>query len=84
MKYKVGDKVRVRKDLKGGEPQPYSGKVVCVDPNGFSDYTKGKIYEVKEGLFFSDNGIPYPCCYRLRSFDDLQRDSIAVWLEVVE
>lgn len=79
---------RIIKDIKGfakgKTPKPYNGKVVCVDPNGFPYYTKGKIYEVKDGLYFTDDGIPLPCCYRLSSFDDLQRDSVAIWLEVVE
>lgn len=66
-------------------PTYYNGKVVCVDTCDYIDYTKGKIYQVIDGVITTDNGKKYPGLRKpFKSFEDLQFYSFATWLEVVE
>lgn len=66
------------------KPQYYNGKVVCIDNCGnHGNYTVGKIYQFKDGHFRTDYGAPFPI-NPATSFEDLQRSSVAKWLEVVE
>ena len=34
----------------------FTGKMICIDPNGLPYYTKGKIYEVVDGEYLDDSG----------------------------
>lgn len=52
--------VRVR--MKEDKPKYWFGKVVCVEniaPNDEEFFTPGKVYEVKDGLVYSNWGSPY-------------------------
>ena len=35
----------------------YNGKIICYEENGSSFFTKGKVYEVKNGVIISDDGL---------------------------
>lgn len=66
------------------KPKPYNGKVVCVNPRQNSFYTKGKIYQIINGVLHSDDGDIIFGFNPLRSFKDLCHSSTAEWLEIVE
>lgn len=62
----------------------YNGKVVCLDPSGLITlYTKGKIYQFRDGFIISDVGERNPL-YPCHSFKEWENLSDAKWLEVVE
>jgi len=63
-------------------PDYYSGKVVCV--KAACGFTKGKIYEVKDGKLGDDDGDIRPSFCFLRSFDHMTRVFAAEFLEVTE
>ena len=63
----------------------YNGKVVCIAVNNnIGEYTKGKIYQFKEGILTNDNGEKMREGNPATSFKDWRRWSSAEWLEVVE
>lgn len=70
------------------KPKYYNGKVVCVDIGTNSCYTKGKIYQFKDGMFTDEKGITHGTGYGDRgpykTFEDWQKYSHSKWLEVVE
>ena len=72
------------KEIEHGEvPTYYNGKVICVDDNDYYFYTKGKIYQFKDGIAFDDFGGRFNT-KPFTSFDELAKWSHAKWLEVVE
>lgn len=83
--FDVGAKQAMERLMAEDKPKYYNGKVVCVNTSGLRLYTKGKVYEIKEGRFAVDNGM---ICPNLRpafyNFEDFQNWSAAEWLEVVE
>lgn len=68
------------------EEKPWSGKVICLDPKRNPDlYTKGKVYEVKNGYILKDDsGTPVGAGDNIKSFEDWNKWSSSEWLEVVE
>lgn len=72
--------LKVKKEL-------YEGRVVCVDVEGLGRfYTKGKIYEIKDGRIETDDGRKAPGLDvpPYTSFDEFARRCGAKWLEIVE
>ena len=83
--FDVGAKLAMERLMKEDKPKLYNGKVVCVDPNGIRFYTKGRIYQFKDGATCNDEGVPiFHSKHKLRNFKELQSNSLAEWLEVVE
>lgn len=83
--FDVGAKLAMDRLMKEDKPKLYNGKVVCVDPNGIRSYTKGRIYQFKDGTTCTDEGVPiFHSKHKLRNFEELQSNSLATWLEVVE
>lgn len=83
--FDVGAKLAVERLMAEDKPKYYNGKVVCVDPNGIIGYTKGRIYQFKDGTTCTDKGVPiFYGKHKLRNFEELQSNSLATWLEVVE
>ena len=82
--FDVGAKLAMERLLEE-KPKLYNGKVVCVDPNGIRFYTKGRIYQFKDGTTCTDEGVPiFHSKHKIRNFEELQSNSLAKWLEVVE
>lgn len=87
--FEVGAKLAMERLLGGGIPAKslYNGKVVCVETEYRALYTKGKIYQFKDGIARDDSRTRFCCCVSkpIASFDELQkRDAGTTWLEVVE
>lgn len=81
--FDVGAKLAMERLLEE-KPKLYNGKVVCVDNKGNElCYTKGKIYEFKDGKGRDDRGLIIGG-YDISSFKDLQDACFVKWLEVVE
>jgi len=59
----------------------YNGKVVCYESNS-SLFTKGRMYEFKDGVVTFDNG--YEDMYIRHSFEDVERDFKSKFVEYVE
>lgn len=84
--FNVGVKLAMERLLEE-KPKLYNGKVVCVDiGNAVQVYTKGKVYQFRDGVAYNDAGCRFHCCvnHPITSFDDLRMKSFATWLEVVE
>jgi hypothetical protein len=63
----------------------YNGKVVCVDPTKYlSIYTKGKIYQFKDGMLTGDNGRKYPQTEEIHNFEDWAKWTGSKFIEVKE
>lgn len=67
------------------EAKPYNGRFVVIDKS-FAKYTNGKIYEVKDGRWKTDDGWVIPVedmkpCY---SFEEVDSLCLAKIIEVVE
>ena len=64
----------------------YNGKVVCVDLGDWNTcYTKGKIYQFKDGILTTDTGDELgDHCNGFTSFEHWQKFSNSKWLEIVE
>ena len=83
--FDVGAKLAMERLMAEDKPRLYNGKVVCVDPNGIRSYTKGRIYQFKDGTTCTDEGVPiFHSKHKIRNFEELQSNSLAKWLEVVE
>ena len=85
--FDVGAKLAMERLMKEDKPKLYNGKVVCVDTGTAAlVYTKGKIYQFRDGDAYNDAGYRFHCCinHPITSFDELRRKSLATWLEVVE
>ena len=64
------------------KPKYYSGKVVCVSPHT-SFYTKGKVYEIKDGVGKDDVG--NAMTYRpVKSFKEFRQRMASEFVELVE
>ncbi len=83
--FDVGAKLAMERLLED-KPKLYNGKVVCVSSGIYSfGYTKGKIYQFKNGYTVDDDGTTRPtCCIPIEGFEALERKYPGVWLEVVE
>lgn len=82
--FDVGAKLAMERLMAEDKPKLYNGKVVCVDPKGIElCYTKGKIYEFKDGEGRDDLGLIIGD-YGISSFKELQDACFVKWLEVVE
>lgn len=73
----------------GEKPKPeplYNGRVVCIDNNNLNlnMYTVGKIYEFKDGQMVNDQGVYFPRCTKIKTFDDWTKLSASKWLEIKE
>lgn len=81
--FDVGAKLAMERLLEE-KPKLYNGKVVCVDTNCTELYTKGKIYQFKNGVAYDNTGSRFTCCLHkpIASFDEIK--GAAEWLEVVE
>lgn len=64
------------------KPKYYTGKVVCVSPHT-SFYTKGKIYEIKDGVGKDDTG-DTTTCRPVKSFEEFNQKMISEFIELVE
>lgn len=84
--FDVGAKLAMERLMAEDKPKLYNGKVVCVSSGLYSvGYTKGKIYQFKNGYTVDDDGTTRPtCCIPIESFEGLERKYPGVWLEVVE
>lgn len=83
--FDVGAKLAMDR-LAENKPKLYNGKVVCVSSSIYSlGYTKGKIYQFKNGYMVDDDGTTRPIlCEPIACFGDLEKKYPGVWLEVVE
>ena len=64
------------------KPKYYSGKVVCISPYS-SFYTKGKIYEIKDGVGKDDTGDTMT--YRpVKSFEEFNQKMKSEFIKLVE
>ena len=85
--FDVGAKLAMERLMAEDKPKLYNGRVVCVDTGTATMiYTKGKIYQFRDGVAYDDAGHWFHCCvnHPITSFDELRRGSLATWLEVVE
>lgn len=64
------------------KPKYYSGKVVCVS-SYTSFYTKGKIYEIKDGVGKDDTGDTMTR-RPVKSFEEFNRRMLSEFIELVE
>lgn len=64
------------------KPKYYSGKVVCVSPHT-SLYTKGKIYEIKDGVGKDDTGDTMTR-RPVKSFEEFNRRMLSEFIELAE
>lgn len=83
--FDVGAKLAMDRLLEE-KPKLYNGKVVCVSSGLYSvGYTKGKIYQFKNGYTVGDNGTTRPTtCKPIACLGELERKYPGIWLEVVE
>ena len=83
--FDVGAKLAMERLLED-KPKLYNGKVVCLSSGLYSlGYTKGKIYQFKNGYTVDDDGTTRPtCCIPIEDFEGLEKKYPGVWLEVVE
>lgn len=82
-----GAKLAMERLMAEDKPKLYNGKVVCVDTGMAAPvYTKGKIYQFRDGVAYNDTGCRFNLCvnHPITSFDELRLKSFATWLEVVE
>lgn len=42
-------------DNSSDDQKPYNAKLVCIDADEAPDFTKGKIYEIKDGILYGDH-----------------------------
>lgn len=85
--FNVGVKLAMERLMKEDKPKLYNGKVVCVSSNSFAlGYTKGKIYQFRNGRTLDDDGTTRPSKMTdaIEDFKDIERRYPGVWLEVVE
>lgn len=82
--FDVGAKLAMERLMAEDKPKYYNGKVVCIDTSCTHLYTKGKIYQFKNGIACDNTGSRFSCCLHkpIASFDEIRGD--AIWLEVVE
>jgi hypothetical protein len=64
------------------KPKYYNGKVVCVSPFT-SFYTKGKVYEIKDGVGKDDVG-NIATCIPVKSFEEFNQQMLSKFIELVE
>lgn len=65
-------------------PVYFTGKVVCVETDTLN-FTKGKIYEFKDGFVISDKGVRLPLCFQaVRDIYDLNSKFKSQFIEIVE
>lgn len=65
----------------GEQPEElYNGKVVCIDSRS-SCFTKGKIYEFKDGITLDDEG---DCTDLYRDFEHFNNDYCSEFIQVTE
>ena len=82
--FDVGAKLAMERLLEE-KPKLYNGKVVCIEASHRTGFTKGKIYRFTEGFTLDDNNEVRPATrIPIESFEDLEREYPARWLEVVE
>lgn len=55
-----------------------SWKMICTDNNDCSNWTTGKLYEVKDGILICDGGEQF-ISRKLESYDDFLSETIAEW-----
>lgn len=61
----------------------YNGKVICLDDK-CCDYTTGRIYQFKDGVFTNNAGLIVPTDKTIHSFEEWAEWSDAEWMEVME
>lgn len=61
----------------------YNGKVICLDDK-CCDYTTGRIYQFKDGVFANNAGLIVPTDKTIHSFEEWAKWSDAEWMEVME
>ena len=64
------------------KPKYYSGKVVCVSPST-PLFTKGKVYEIKDGVGKDDAG-NIATCIPVKSFEEFNQKMLSTFIELVE
>ena len=67
--------------LKKPEPKYYNGEIVCID--AFHPFTEGKVYKVREGKFYDDNGIIHGTPYPYISLKDLNDNHLSKFIELI-
>jgi len=71
---------RLTKKEEPPKPKYYSGKVVCVKSND-RYFTKGKVYEIKDGKFTDNTGTERPCVSKyVRNLSDLNEGYFEKWM----
>lgn len=82
--FEVGAKIAFDRLLGKEEPKLYNGKFVVIDDHG-ADYTNGKIYEVKDGRWYTNCNILIPTVQKpCETFEDVKGICVAKIIEVVE
>lgn len=61
-------------------PKYYSGEIVCIDAT--ASFTVGKVYNVKNGKFYDDNGEVHGSPYPYISLDDINRNHFSEFAEL--
>lgn len=56
----------------------YNGKIICYEENGSSFFTKGKVYEVKDGAIFADLGV------KIRAYKTLDEINVFLMSDFIE
>ena len=64
------------------KPKYYTGKVVCVSPST-PLFTKGKVYEIKDGVGKDDVG-NIATCKPVKSFEEFSQTMLSKFIELVE
>ena len=61
-------------------PKYYSGEIVCIDAT--ASFTVGKVYNVKDGKFYDDNGEVHGKPYPFISLDDINNNHFSKFAEL--
>lgn len=62
-------------------PEPYNAKIVCIESHT-SHFTKGKIYEVKNGVLYGNEDSEFD--YNAKSIDEINEQLGSQFIELVE
>ena len=83
--FMVGAKLAFERLTTPQEEMPvyFTGRVVCIE-NKSAMFTKGKIYEFKNGLTYDDFGVSIPTRTHIQNIDDLNARLRSQFIEIVE
>lgn len=66
------------------KPSYYNGKALCVDNHHNDTYTRGRVYQFKDGILTDDYGFAINDESPVKTFEEWKKWSSAEWLEVIE